>query len=195
MNVSERRLIAVTILGFLLGAFIAWATSPNAPTLHPRLTATTTSHVRLMSDVSYAAPKSSGGGGTGGGSGSVSTPLRLKAMDWAHNQQGCWYQWGGTGPCRNGFDCSGLVYEAYLHQGVNIGRDTYEMLQNKHLVRISWNQVERGDLAFFGRGHVELMWQKRWDRTFGAHDSGQRIGSIKWGHSWHPTMYFRIRTK
>jgi cell wall-associated NlpC family hydrolase len=116
-----------------------------------------------------------------------STPLRLRALMWAEAQAGKWYCWGGTAGC---FDCSGLVYEAYLHQGVNIGRDTYAMLANRHLQWIPASARQRGDLAFYGTGHVELVTAHG---TFGALESGTQIG---WHHPsgwWMPTMYFRVR--
>lgn len=133
----------------------------------------------------------SGGGGAGGSGGSTGTPLRLRAMRWAHAQGGCWYEWGGTS-CRTGFDCSGLVMEAYKHAGVQLPRTTYEMLGSRHLRRV--RVPRRGDLAFYGSGHVELVWQPRWDRTWGAHDSGTRVGSIKFypGTSWAPTAYYEV---
>lgn len=142
----------------------------------------------LLASPAYAV----GGGGAGGSGSAPRLPLRLRAMAWAHSQQGCWYVYGDDGPCSAGYDCSGLVYRAYLSQGINIGRDTYEMLRNPHLRRVSWREVRRGMLAFYGSGHVEMLWQKRWDRTFGAERPDTRVGSHKWGGSWHPTMYFEI---
>lgn len=131
-----------------------------------------------------------GGPGSGGSGNAVNTPLRLKAMHSAHRQKGKWYCWGGTGP--SCFDCSGLVYKAYLDHGVNIGRTTYDMLSNRHLRWESSARAMRGDLAFFGSGHVELVWQRKWARTFGAHHTGTRIGQRKWSSGWHPTAFYRI---
>lgn len=190
-EMNRLRLILVALIAFSIAGLVTWASQPNAPTFHIRTDGAT--QVHLMSDVSYATPNSNGGGGTGGsGSSTSSEPLRLKAMGWALQQQGCWYEWGGTGPCAAGFDCSGLVYESYLHYGVDIGRDTYDMLANKHLVRVRPSQIKRGYLAFFGTGHVELVWQPHWHRTYGAQRSGTRVGSHKWDAYWHPTMFFKI---
>src|SRR5580698_6826828 len=77
----------------------------------------------------------------------------LRAFDWARSQAGKPYIYGDTGP--GGFDCSGLV-----------------MLASPLLVRVS--QPEKGDLAFYGSGHVELY--AHGDFTFGAHSSGQPVG-------------------
>jgi cell wall-associated NlpC family hydrolase len=114
-------------------------------------------------------------------------PARLRAFYWARTQYGKPYIWGGTGP--NGYDCSGLVMEAYKHVGINLPRTTYEMLASKLLVRVSVPQ--KGDLAFYGSGHVELY--AHGDFTFGAHSAGTIIGWIGFGPWWHPTAYYRVR--
>ena len=113
-------------------------------------------------------------------------PLRMRAWDWAVDQHGKPYEWGGTGPY--GFDCSGLVYASYLHAGRPIPRTTYEMLASVDLVPT--RHPQRGDLAFYGPGHVELF--ARWGRTFGAQQPGTLVGWHQWSRWWHPTMFFRI---
>jgi cell wall-associated NlpC family hydrolase len=109
------------------------------------------------------------------------------ALNWAETQQGKPYEWGGTGP--SAYDCSGLVQAAYEHAGINLPRTTYDMLDSSHLVRTY--HPERGDLAFYGSGHVELVtvWH---DQTFGAHDTGSTIGWITYGGYWVPTAYYRV---
>jgi cell wall-associated NlpC family hydrolase len=119
----------------------------------------------------------------------IKMKLRLEIWHWALHQKGKPYIWGGTGP--HGFDCSGLVYASYRHHGVKLPRTTTEMLGNWHLKRISKRQARRGDLAFFGSGHVELYDRGNW--TFGAAHPGTRIGYHRMNAYWHPTMYFRIR--
>jgi cell wall-associated NlpC family hydrolase len=114
-------------------------------------------------------------------------PARLRAFDWATTQAGKPYIYGGIGPA--GYDCSGLVMEAYLHAGISLPRTTYEMLSSPYLVRVS--RPAKGDLAFYGSGHVELY--ARGDWTFGAHQTGQPVGWIKFGPWWHPTAYYRVR--
>ena len=111
----------------------------------------------------------------------------LAALLWAESKAGHPYVYGGTGP---GYDCSGLVYEAYLREGVSIGRDTYDMLANRHLVRIALSQVRRGDLEFYGDGHVELATRRG---SFGALEPGTLVGWHRPSASWHPTMAFRVR--
>ena len=112
---------------------------------------------------------------------------RLTALRWAESQAGKWYCFGGTGGC---FDCSGLVMMAYRHAGISIPRTTYGMLASVRLHRIAASQRQRGDLAFYGSGHVELVTAHG---TFGAAAPGTQVG---WHHPsawWHPTMYFRVR--
>lgn len=116
-----------------------------------------------------------------------SAPARVRAFDWARSQAGKPYEYGATGPY--GYDCSGLVMEAYRHAGITLPRTTSEMLQSWHLVRVS--RPVKGDLAFYGSGHVELYAHGDW--TFGAHAPGQSIGWIEFGPWWHPTAYYRIR--
>jgi cell wall-associated NlpC family hydrolase len=119
----------------------------------------------------------------------VSSGLQLHVWHYALRQRGKPYVWGGTGP--RGFDCSGLVYASYRSRGVKLPRTTFGMLRSWHLVRIRKSQARRGDLAFFGSGHVELYDRGSW--TFGAEDSGTRIGFHRMNRFWHPTMYFRVR--
>ena len=113
-------------------------------------------------------------------------PPRLRAYRWAARQKGHPYVWGGTGP---GFDCSGLVMEAYLHVGIRLPRTTTAMLGSRKLIRVI--QPRMGDLAFYGTGHVELF--RRWGYTFGAHDYGSPVGLIHYGYGWKPTAFYRVR--
>lgn len=113
------------------------------------------------------------------------------ALNWAEEHAaGIWYAWGGTGPW--GYDCSGLVYESVGRAaGIWLPRTTYGMLGSGHLVPVPVAQAQRGDLMFFGSGHVEIKtaW---WHGTFGAQQSGTRVGWHVWNGWWQPTMAFRI---
>ena len=114
------------------------------------------------------------------------------ALNWAERHAtGCWYYYGGSG-CSPGYDCSGLVMEAFGHgAGIWLPHSTYAMLGNRHLHWIPLSQARRGDLMFYGSGHVEIntIW---YHQTFGAHSSGQRVGWIKWGPWWSPTAAYRV---
>lgn len=116
--------------------------------------------------------------------------MRMSVWRYALKQRGKPYIYGATGP--RGFDCSGLVYAAYRATGIGLPRTTYGMLGSWRLVRIPKSQAKRGDLAFFGSGHVEIYDWGPW--TYGAQDTGTRIGFHKMNSYWHPTMYFRVRT-
>ena len=115
--------------------------------------------------------------------------LRMSAWHYAVRQHGKPYIWGGTGPA--GFDCSGLVYAAYRRLGITLPRTTYGMLGSWRLVRIPKSRARRGDLAFFGSGHVEVYDWGPW--TFGAATEGTRLGFHRMNAYWHPTMYFMIK--
>jgi len=113
-------------------------------------------------------------------------PKRLRAYHWALTQAGHPYVYGGTGP---GYDCSGLVMMAYRHAGIHLPRTTYEMLASRLLVRV--RHPAKGDLAFYGSGHVELF--VKWGYTFGAHDYGSPVSRIRYGWGWVPTAFYRVR--
>lgn len=115
-----------------------------------------------------------------------------RALNWAETQRGVPYAWGGIGPW--GYDCSGLVYEAFLHAGINISRDTFTQLSswgNGHFHIVPWGQERRGDIAFYGTSHEEIMtdW---WHQTFGAQVPGTRVGWHEWSGWWQPTMFVRV---
>jgi cell wall-associated NlpC family hydrolase len=120
-------------------------------------------------------------------------PAHLVAMRWARAHEGAPYVWGGTGPW--GFDCSGLVYAAYKAAGITLPRDTFEMLAsvaNGELIPEPISQVRRGDLLFYGSGHVELATRFH-DVSFGAQQPGTDVGYHTWGGAWSPTLAFRVR--
>lgn len=111
------------------------------------------------------------------------------ALDWAEgNALGHPYVYGGTGP---GFDCSGLVQTAFEHAGIILPRTTFGMLGSSHLHEIPVRDARRGDLLFYGPGHVEFatVWP---DTSFGAHDTGTTVGWVRWSGWWAPTMAFEV---
>src|SRR6202034_602209 len=102
---------------------------------------------------------------------------RLAAYVWAyHHTAGHAYCWAGAGA--SCYDCSGVVMAAYAREGIHFGRSTTAMLDSGRLVRETERQARRGDLAFYGTGHVELFIRR--SHTFGALESVTRIG-------WHKT--------
>jgi cell wall-associated NlpC family hydrolase len=123
---------------------------------------------------------------TGTAHAATASPGQLLAA--AETRTGDWYSYGSAGPTT--FDCSGLVEWAAHEIGVNLPRDTFEMLDSSLLVPTS-NPVA-GDLAFYGTGHVEIVAPGH-DVTFGALQAGTRIGFHQWNAYWHPTEYFAVR--
>lgn len=115
--------------------------------------------------------------------------LDNSALSWAESQAGAPYRWGGTGPYWSGYDCSGLVVAAFARMGITLPRTTYAMLSSWHLVQ-TWNP-QRGDLAFYGSGHVEFVtvW---YHVTFGAHDFGEPVSWAHWSAWWHPTAFYEV---
>ncbi len=96
------------------------------------------------------------GGGSGGQKyhGPTSTQAE-KAVAFAYDQLGCPYVWGGTGPCADGFDCSGLTMEAWAYAGVSIPRTSYEQWDD--LPHVSTSDLQPGDiLVFNGASHVGI---------------------------------------
>ncbi|HUA27384.1 MAG TPA: NlpC/P60 family protein [Streptosporangiaceae bacterium] len=164
-------LAALTFTAFTAGPAVAAPAHSLAGTATTAATATTSAAGTRVAARSAAKP----------------LPARLKAFYWARSQYGKAYEYGGIGP--SGYDCSGLVMEAYRHAGIALPRTTYGMLGSRLLVRVG--KPVKGDLAFYGSGHVELYAHGDW--TFGAHAAGQIIGWIQFGPWWHPTAYYRVR--
>ena len=77
-----------------------------------------------------------------------------KAVAFAFAQIGCPYVFGGTGPCDDGFDCSGLTQAAWAAAGVAIPRTSEEQAD---LPAVPEADLEPGDiLEFLGDGHVGI---------------------------------------
>jgi peptidoglycan DL-endopeptidase CwlO len=78
-----------------------------------------------------------------------------KAVAFVYAQLGCPYVFGGTGPCADGFDCSGLVQAAWAAAGVSIPRTTWEDWDS--LPHIPTSDIQPGDLLLYnGEGHVAM---------------------------------------
>jgi cell wall-associated NlpC family hydrolase len=103
--------------------------------------------------------------GTGPGGGAPTTGIGApdplpdvsqgeKAVAFAFKQIGCPYVFGGTGPCNDGFDCSGLTQAAWAAAGVAIPRTSEEQAG---LPAVPESDLEPGDiLEFLGDGHVGI---------------------------------------
>jgi peptidoglycan DL-endopeptidase CwlO len=77
------------------------------------------------------------------------------AVTFIFSQLGCPYVYGGTGPCKYGYDCSGLVQAAWAAAGVAIPRDTYS--DWAALPHIPMSDLQPGDLIEYnGESHVAM---------------------------------------
>jgi cell wall-associated NlpC family hydrolase len=77
-----------------------------------------------------------------------------KAVAFAFAQLHCPYVFGGTGPCNQGFDCSGLTQAAWAAAGVSIPRTSYDQAG---LPSVPVSDLQPGDIMEFnGNGHVGI---------------------------------------
>jgi peptidoglycan DL-endopeptidase CwlO len=116
---------------------------------------------KQQSLLNQLSPALQAGTGPGGGSVGVGATDPLpdvtqgeKAVKFAFDQIGCPYVFGGTGPCNDGFDCSGLTQAAWAAAGVAIPRTSE---QQAGLPAVPESDLEPGDiLEFIGDGHVGI---------------------------------------
>lgn len=91
-----------------------------------------------------------------GNSGLKPSVAGAAAVAYAFQQIGSPYVWGGTGPYKDGFDCSGLTSQAWLHAGQAIPRTSEE--QWAQLTHVPLNALRPGDLIvyFSGASHIAI---------------------------------------
>ena len=120
----------------------------------------------LLAELTPAQQAGLGPGGGGGGTyrGPTSTQAD-KAVAYAYDQIGCTYFYGGTGPCHDpGFDCSGLMMEAWAAAGISIPRDSWDQMDELNRVSLQAKSgafteqyLRPGDiLGFIGNNHVGM---------------------------------------
>jgi cell wall-associated NlpC family hydrolase len=110
------------------------ATFADAPTTTPKAAASAPG----VQVASKAAPVAAG----------AATAVKV-----AEDQIGKPYVYGGSGP--NSFDCSGLTSYAWRAAGVSLSHDAYR--QWFETTRVSIDQIQPGDLLFFGDYGVESI--------------------------------------
>jgi hypothetical protein len=66
-------------------------------------------------------------------------------LNWAMNQRGKPYVWGGTGP--DGYDCSGLIQQAFQSIGISLPRTSQE--QRDAGTGVSLSDIQPGDVVTF----------------------------------------------
>jgi len=142
------------------------------------------------------APATRGGGGGGGGGSTTPAPPppgsgASGAIAAALTRVGVGsYVWGASGPVN--FDCSGIVLWAYAHVGISLPH--YSGAQYNATTRISRDQLQAGDLVFWGGGgseHVAIyMGGNQLVHAFGS-GNGVRVTALD-GWWKPPTGYGRI---
>jgi cell wall-associated NlpC family hydrolase len=97
--------------------------------------------------------------------------LASEVVDYARDQLGVRYSWGGTSRA-TGFDCSGLVYAAYRSIGWKIPRSLWDQLRAGRPVGFAG--LRPGDLLFSeGGGHVQLVVSG--NAAISAPQTGERV--------------------
>ena len=108
------------------------------------------------------------------------------AVQFVYNQLGCPYVWGATGPCADGFDCSGLVQAAWAAAGVDIPRDTYE--QWAALPHIATSAIVPGDLLYYaGESHVAMYVGGGY--IIDAPQTGEDVEKIPMNEDWYASNF------
>ena len=121
----------------------------------------------------------------GAGAAAPAGKAEAAAIGYARGQFGCPYVWGGTGPCGSGFDCSGLVMQAYAAAGVSIARTSQDQWASEPHVA----SPQAGDLVFFAGadgtaaspGHVGLVVDPARHLMIDAYGAGTVVREETWG--------------
>jgi peptidoglycan DL-endopeptidase CwlO len=127
------------------------------------LTQTQTSLLAKLSPSQQAALVPGGGTSTIKYKGPTSSQAD-KAVAYVYKQLGCPYVWGGTGPCPDGYDCSGLVMMAWASAGISIPRTSWDQMDSLPSVPLHTSSgafteqyLQPGDiLGFIGNNHVGM---------------------------------------
>jgi peptidoglycan DL-endopeptidase CwlO len=123
-----------------------------------------------------------GGGAVIGGTDTVPTSTQAgKAVAFAFAQLGCPYVFGGTGPCGSGFDCSGLVMQAWASAGIAIPRTSEAQAG---LPSVPTSALQPGDLLeFAGDSHVGMY--VGGGMLIDAPQPGENVEEVSLSNSWY----------
>ena len=104
-------------------------------------------------------------------------PVKIRISENARKFEGTRYKYGGTS--KRGMDCSGLIYTAFLEEGVSLPRTSRDM--SKLGKRLNLREVKIGDLIFFETNkkkkvinHVGLVVDRKADDIFFIHSTSSR---------------------
>ncbi len=116
----------------------------------PDMTVTIMLPLPGLPEPSTGGAKAAVGSGAGNVQSTGGSQQAQAALNFCKSKIGLPYIYGGTGP--SGYDCSGLVYEAYLSVGINITRTTYTEWPSAagQPVPAGINNLLPGDLVYFG---------------------------------------------
>ena len=103
-----------------------------------------------------------------------------RAVEYALAQLGKPYYWGGNGPV--GYDCSGLVQQAYKRAGITLPRVASD--QYGAVTKISANSLRRGDLLFWSSN----------GRRSGVHHVAVYLGGGRYVEAPRPGTTIRVST-
>jgi len=101
-----------------------------------------------------------------------------RAVGYALAQLGKPYYWGGNGPI--GYDCSGLVQQAYRSAGIKLPRVASD--QYGAVTKISSSSLRRGDLLFWSSN----------GRQSGVHHVAVYLGSGRYVEAPRPGKNIRV---
>lgn len=91
--------------------------------------------------------------------GDVAPQKELKRKEdlaaFSQNFLGLPYTWGGRSSF--GYDCSGFIQMLYQQIGIQLPRDARQQISDAHLHPIFIDQLESGDLIFFGKNEQKIM--------------------------------------
>ncbi len=108
-----------------------------------------------------------------------------KAVQFAYSKLNCPYVYGGTGPCADGYDCSGLTMSAWASAGVSIPRTSEE--QWAELPHVSTADMEPGDIMVFnGAGHVGIYVGN--NKLIDAPQPGQVVELVSFS-GWYQSVF------
>jgi peptidoglycan DL-endopeptidase CwlO len=127
-----------------------------------------------------------GGGAVIGGTDTVPTNTQAgKAVAFAFAQLGCPYVFGGTGPCADGFDCSGLTMQAWAAAGIAIPRTSESQAG---LPAVPESALQPGDiLEFAGDSHVGIY--VGGGMLIDAPQPGENVEEVSLSNSWYAANY------
>ncbi|MGH3166534.1 MAG: C40 family peptidase [Trebonia sp.] len=133
----------------------------------------------LAGSASSAVPSTSVTSVPAGTSGQAAAAVSY-VLQMAHDK--CPYIYAHTGPCSNGFDCSGLMMAAWASAGLTIPRDTYE--QWAALPHIPMSDLQPGDMIYYnGESHVAMYVGN--GEIVDAPQSGMDVEEIPESTSWY----------